>query len=134
MPEPLLSDGIGNFAMVPLDPDGPVVAALRERQLQPRDMAALWLLLVHLDWRSGRCWASSRDLAAAMGHRDPAHVVHSLARLKRLGLVAKGHDKRDPRRLYWCVNPWLVAATGGRHRRWLQQLQFEQAMDRLPRK
>lgn len=123
-----LSDGMGSaFAMLPLQPDGPLLVALRDGQLHPRDLAVLWCLLARLDWRSGRAWVSTTDLAAAMGHEKTNTVAASLARLRRLGLVAKGTDKRS-RRPFWCVNPLLVASTGGQHRRQRQQLQFVDAL------
>jgi hypothetical protein len=129
MTESQLSDGMATaFAMVPLDPDGPLLVALKEGQLHPRDLAVLWCLLARLDWRSGRAWVTTADLAAAMGHEKTNTVCAALARLKRLALVAKGIDKRDPRRRFWCVNP-LVAATGGPHRRKMQDLQFRLALE-----
>jgi hypothetical protein len=112
--------------MVPLEPDGPLLVALREGQLPPRDLAVLWCLLARLDWRSGRCWASTTDLATAMGHEKTNTVAASLARLRRLGLVAKGMDKRS-RRPFWCLNP-VLATTGGKHRRQRQHLQFADAL------
>lgn len=124
----LLSDGMGGaFAMVPLEPDGPLLAALRDGDLHPRDLAVLWVLLARLDWRSGRAWVSSQDLAAAIGHDRTNTVNGSLARLRHLGMVAKGQDKRS-RQLFWCVNPVVVAATGGQHRREMQRRQFMAAL------
>jgi len=129
MTENQLSEGMATaFAMVPLDPDGPLLVALKEGQLHPRDLAVLWVLVSRLDWRSGRAWVTTADLAAALGHAKRNTVAGSLARLKRLALVAKGIDRRDPRRRFWCVNPLLVAATGGPHRRRLQDLQFRDAL------
>jgi hypothetical protein len=130
MAEEQLSEGMGGaFAMVPLEPDGPLLVALRDGLLLPRDVALLWVLLARLDWRTGRAWVNSAELAAAMGHSRTETVVRSLARLRRAGMVAKGNDKRDPRRRFWCVNPWVVAATGGKHRRQLQCLQFSAALE-----
>jgi len=124
-----LSDGMGSpFALLPLEPDGPLLAALRDGLLHPRDLAVLWVLLARLDWRSGRAWVSSQDLAAAIGHDRTNTVNGSLARLRRLGMVAKGQDKRD-RRPFWCVNPVSVAATGGPQRRERQRWQFWEACE-----
>jgi hypothetical protein len=130
MAEEQLSEGMGAaFAMVPLEPSGPLLVALRDGHLMPRDVALLWVLVAHLDWRTGRAWVNSAELAAAMGHTRTETVVRSLARLRRAGMVAKGSDKRDPRRRFWCVCPWAVAATGGKHRRRLQWLQFSAALE-----
>ena len=124
-----ISDGMGNFAMLPLEPEGPLLVALREGQLHPRDLAILWCLVARLDWRSGRAYATTADLAAAIGHEQTNTVCGALARLRRLGLVAKAQETRDRRRIYWCVNPFLVAATGGKHRRQLQLRQFAAALE-----
>jgi hypothetical protein len=130
MTQTQLSDGLGTaFAMVPLEPEGPLLVALRDGHLLGRDLAVLWLLVAHLDWRSGRAWVSTAELAAAMGHSRPETVQQSLARLRREALVARGADKRDPRRLFWCVNPLVVAVTGGRHRRQRQIAQFTAALE-----
>jgi hypothetical protein len=129
MTQTQLSDGLGAFAMVPLEPDGPLLVALREGRLLGRDLAVLWLLINHLDWRTGRAWVSTAELAAAIGHTRPETVQQSLARLRREVLVARGADKREPCRVFWCVNPLLVAATGGKHRRAMQWQQFQRALE-----
>jgi hypothetical protein len=130
MTQSQLSDGMGAaFAMVPLEPEGPLLVALRDGRLLGRDLAVLWLLVARLDWRTGRAWVSAAELAAAMGHTRPETVQQSLARLRREGLLARGADKREPWRRFWCVNPLQVAATGGRHRRQRQLQQFRAALD-----
>ena len=58
-----LSDGLGAFAMVPLEPEGPLLVALRDGRLLGRDFAVLWLLVARLDWRTGRAWVSTAELA-----------------------------------------------------------------------
>jgi hypothetical protein len=121
-----LSDGIGAFAMVPL-PQGPLIEALRERRIKPADMALLWLLVSRLDWRTGRAWVRVADLATDLGHSRLSTAYQALARLRAEGLVARGADKRDPRRVFWCVNP-EVACCGGKHRRKLQWYQFVGAL------
>lgn len=124
MTEQLLSDGMGSaFAMVPLEPDGPLLVALRDGHLHPRDIAVLWALVARMDWRTGRVWTDTFQLAAALGHEQPNTVRGALRRLKKEGFVAKGVDRNRPSMKFWCVNPSVVAATGGkcrRHRQWLQ--------------
>ena len=127
MTEPL-SDGLGAFAMVPIEPEGPLLVALREGRLLGRDLAVLWLLVSRLDWRSGRAWVNATELAAALGHTRTETVLQSLARLRREGLVARGADKRDPRRRFWCISP-VVACTGGKHRREQLWQQFLAALE-----
>ena len=127
MREPL-SDGLGaSFAMLPLDERGPLLEALKEGRLLGRDVAALWVLIAHLDWRTGRSWITSAELAAAIGHTHPASVRKSLARLRREGLVARGADKRT-RRQFWCISP-AVACSGGKVRRQQQWQQFLRALE-----
>ena len=115
--------------MVPLEPEGPLLVALRDGRLLGRDFAVLWLLVARLDWRTGRAWVSTAELAAAIGNSCPGRVQESLARLRKETLVARGTDKRESKRVFWCVNPLLVAATGGKHRRQLRLQQFERALE-----
>ena len=116
--------------MVPLlGSDHPALVGLKEGRLHPRDLCVLWILLVHQDWRTGRIWLSLDDVADAMGHRTPGAVRHCIRRLKTEGLVARGFDKRDPRRRFWCLNP-LVCSSGGKHRQTMQALQFGEASER----
>jgi hypothetical protein len=128
MTQSQLSDGLGAFAMVPLEPEGPLLMALRDGRLLGRDIAVLWLLMARLDWRTGRAWVSTAELAAAMGNSCPGRVQESLARLRREALVARGSDKRQAKRVFWCVSP-AVAATGGPRRRALQWAQFLAALE-----
>lgn len=119
------------FSMLPLlGPDSPALVALRSDRLHPRDLALLWVLIQHVDWRTGRIWMNHEQLAAAMGHQATGTVVKCITRLKAEGLVARGRDKRDPRRWFWCLNPMTVASSGGKHRRTVQILQFEEAAER----
>jgi hypothetical protein len=124
-----LSDGMPSaFAMVPvIGAVDPVLEALREGRLLPRDVAVLWAVLQHIDWRSGRIWLSARQVGEALGH-PPGNdeAARSLNRLRKAGLLARGADKRDPSRVFWCVDP-SVASTGGKHRRLQQRLQFLEA-------
>ena len=119
------------FVMMPLQPDGPVLTALQEGHLHPRDLALLLVLIHNMDPLTGRVWMTGAELAAAMGHRTPCVVLRCIRRLKQQGLVAKGLDRRNPRRWFWCVNPEAVACSGGSLRRYQQIDQFAVATDRL---
>jgi len=128
MTQSQLSDGMGTaFAMVPIDPAGPLLVALRAGRLQGRDVAILWALVATVDWRSGRSWTSITEMAAATG-RSWHSAQQSLGRLRKEALLARGSDNRDPRRRYWCINP-VVAATGGPARRQQQWQQFQRALE-----
>jgi len=130
MAEPLLSEVMRHeaFAMVPLRPDGLFMEALGAGRLQPRDVVTLWAVLHHLHWRSGRCWASVEELAAATFCR-PQVLERSLARLLKEELVTRSHDIRHPALHFLCVNPIEVATTGGKYRRLLQRAQFERGLE-----
>ena len=128
MPE-ALSDGMppDGFAMLPIHgADAPLLTAIRERRLQPRDGTTVLALVQHLDWRSGRCYATPAELAEA-ARFDADQMRHSLRRLRLEGLVARGVDQKT-RRPFWCFHP-AVAATGGKHRRLQQRLQFTEALE-----
>ena len=119
------------FAMALLKPNGPLLTGLRRGFLYPRDAATLWAVLHHLDHRSGRCWASVEELAAASGCR-PQVLELSLSRLQREGLVARGRDVRNRRRQFFCLNPFEVAGCGGSYRRQRQVAQFGRALEEAP--
>lgn len=116
------------FAMCPLQPDGLLLSALGAGRLQPRDAVTLWAVLHHLDWRSGRCWASVEELAAATFCR-PQVLEQSLARLLREELVTRSYDATRLHLQFLCLNPIEVATTGGSYRRQLQRAQFERGLE-----
>jgi hypothetical protein len=117
------------FAMLPLAPGGPVLQALRAGSIEPEDLATLWALIAHLNWRSGRYWGDAAALATAMGQSTPEAVELALGRLRQAGLVACGRCRRRPaQRGYWCVLP-AICTTGGPYRRRRQWLAFHAATE-----
>ena len=87
-----LSDGMGGaFAMLPLEPDGPLLAALRDGELYSRDLAVLWALVARLDWHSGRAWVSRQDLAQAIGQPRAARAVGSAVAANAIGYLIPCH-------------------------------------------
>jgi hypothetical protein len=123
MAEPRLSDGAGaEFAMVRIGSGGLVLEALRNGAIEPSDVAILWTVVMNLNWRSGRCWASPAELAAALSINLEA-VEQALDRLLAAGLVVVGKRLSQSRRPYLAVHP-LVCTTGGPYRRRWQWLQF----------
>ena len=128
MAEPL-SDGMwpDGFAMLAIaGADAPLLTALRERRLQPRDGTTLLALVQHLEWRSGRVYATPAQLAAA-ARFEIGQMHHSLRRLRLQGFLAKGIDRKSGRP-FWCFSPALVA-TRGRRCRERQWAQFMEAME-----
>lgn len=123
MAEPALSSGMPSpFCTVLLmGADSPALEALRAGAIEAGDMALLWAVGQHLCWRSGRCKASTAELAKAMG-RTRGEVALALGRLVAAGLAIEGTDGRRKYH-YLALHPLLVT-TGGPHRRRLQWLAF----------
>lgn len=123
MAEPTLSAGMpASFAVVPLmGPDNLALVALRDGAIQPADLALLWTVAQHVNWRSGRSRASTAELAQAMA-ATRGHVEQSLGRLVAAGLVVEGTDRRR-RYEYLALHP-LLCTTGGPYRRRNQWRQF----------
>ncbi len=115
------------FAMLAIaGADAPLLAAIRERRLQPRDGTTVLALVQHLEWRSGRVYASPAELAAA-ARFEIGQMHHSLRRLRLEGFLARGIDQQSGRP-FWCFCPALVA-TRGRRWRERQWVQFTEALD-----
>ena len=115
------------FAMLAIaGADAPLLRSIRERRLQPRDGTTVLALVQHLEWRSGRVYATPAELAAA-ARFEIGQMHHSLRRLRLEGLVARGIDQKSGRP-FWCFCPALVA-TRGRRWRERQWIQFTEAME-----
>lgn len=123
MAEPSLSHRLPAFAMTLLaGRDSLALEALRDGAIKPGDMATLWAVMQTLNWRSGRCWASTAELAAATG-RTIKQVELSLGRLEKANLLIFGTHLVHPHSPYLAIHP-LLATTGGPYRRRWQWLQF----------
>ena len=123
MAEPTLSSGMPSpFATVLITgSDNLALVALRDGAIQASDIALLWTVKQHLCWRSGRCKASTADLARAMAStREQVH--QGLGRLVAAGLVVEGTDSR--RNFHFLALHPMLCTSGGAHRRRLQWLQF----------
>jgi len=123
MAEPSLSAGMpAPFATVLLmGPDNLALEALRAGAIENGDMALLSTIQQFLCWRSGRCKASTADLARAMAStREQVH--QGLGRLVAAGLAVEGTDSR--RGFHFLALHPLLCTTGGPHRRRLQWLAF----------
>ena len=122
MAEPALSEGLPAFAMVPIGPDGLVLEALRSGTIEHADVAVLWAVMAGLNWRSGRCWQTAPELAAALGCRLDV-VELAIGRLVAAGLLAIGRHRRRQHQPFICANP-AILTTGGPYRRRHQWVQF----------
>jgi hypothetical protein len=129
MASKLLSDRLGtDFAMVPVGVAGPALDAYRAGWLQARDFSVLWALLMNMNWRNGRTEMSASELAAFLGHDRINHVLHSVARLRKAGVIARGTAKTAGGRRFFCFHP-DVALSGGPYRRSLQIDAYFEAAD-----
>ena len=122
MAEPTLSAGMpADFATVLLTGRGNLaLEALRGGAIEPSDLAVLWALIQHLNWRNGRCRATTAQLVRAMASTRE-QVEQGLGRLVAAGLVIEGADRRSGD--YLAVHP-LICTTGGPYRRRQQWMQF----------
>ena len=124
MAEPLLSQGAASFAMVRIaGAECLLLEAMRGGVIEPRDLAAFWGVVMHLNWRSGRCWARPPELAAAVGF-DLQDLQQALERLIGADLLVEGVNYYDKNRQpYYALHP-LLCTTGGAYRRRSQWVQF----------
>lgn len=122
MAEPILSAGMpGDFCtMLLMGPGNLALEALRAGAIQAPDVGVLWTVAQHLNWRSGRCRATTAELARAMASTRE-QVEESLARLVAANLLIQGTDRRSGD--YLALHP-LLCTTGGPHKRRNQWLQF----------
>ena len=102
-----------------------VLTALRNRDIELKDMAVLMSLVFHCDWRSGRARITQKALAAVMGIQ-PAHCSAAIKRLQshKPPMVARVRDNRTGEQ-FFLINPDLVAVGGAQRRGYLQH-QFDE--------
>jgi hypothetical protein len=122
MAEPTLSAGMpADFATVLLTgSDNLALVALRAGAIENGDMALLSTIQQFLNWRNGRCRATTAQLARAMAYTRE-QVEQGLGRLVAASLVIEGTDRRSGD--YLAVHP-LLCTTGGPYRRRQQWMQF----------
>lgn len=102
------------------------VALLQERKLQPRDLAVLWAMTLHLNWRSGRMRVTASHLAKET-KMDVSVVVNSLKRLRDNLVISKVYEEATGES-YFLFNPWYVSA-GSSKRRGHAQQQFSESLE-----
>ena len=102
------------------------VALLQERKLQPRDLAVLWAMTLHLNWRSGRMRVTASHLAKET-KMDVSVVVNSLKRLRDNLVISKVYEETTGE-TYFLFNPWYVSA-GSSKRRGHAQQQFTESLE-----
>ena len=102
------------------------VALLQERKLQPRDLAVLWTMTLHLNWRSGRMRVTASNLAKET-KMYVSVVVNSLKRLRDNLVISKVYEESTGE-TYFLFNPWYVSA-GSSKRRGHAQQQFSESLE-----
>lgn len=119
--------GLEGFVMLFTDySKDTLLTALRNREVQLRDVAVLMALILHCDWRSGRVRVTQKALAAALGiHASDCSAAIRRLQAKRLRLVARVRDPHTGEQ-YFLINPDL-AAVGGAQRRGHLDKQFNDA-------
>ena len=65
-----------------------LLEGVKERRLQPRDMAVVMGLLAHANWKSGKISATAARLAEELGMVDK-HVISSISRLRKELVITK---------------------------------------------
>lgn len=91
------------------------VALLQERKLQPRDLAVLWAMTLHLNWRSGRMRVTASHLAKET-RMDVSVVTNSLKRLRENLVISKVYEKTTGES-YYLFNPWYISAGASKSKR-----------------
>lgn len=99
---------------------------LQERKLLPRDLAVLWVMTLHLNWRSGRMRVTASHLAKET-KMDVSVVVNCLKRLRDNLVISKVYEEATGE-TYFLFNPWYVSA-GSSKRRGHAQQQFQESLE-----
>lgn len=115
-----------DFVMVHRKGQEALVALLEQRCLLPRDLAVVWALLSHLNWRSGRMRVTATYLAQQTAMRLP-DVSNSLRRLRENRVISRVYDQAAGE-AYFLFNPWYISA-GSSKRRGHAQRQFEESLE-----
>lgn len=103
-----------DFVMVHRQGQEALLALLAQRKLLPRDLAVVFALLTHLNWRSGRMKVTATFLAEQTALRLP-DVTNSLKRLRENKVISKVYDQRTGE-AYHLFNPWYISAGSGKRR------------------
>lgn len=115
-----------DFVMVHRQGQEALLSLLEERKLLPRDLAVVWGLLPHLNWRSGRVRVTASFLAKRLGMRLP-DITNSLKRLRENLVISKVYDDLSGES-YFLFNPWYISAGSSKRRGHVQQ-QFKESLE-----
>ena len=93
---------------------------VKERRLQPRDMAVVMGLLAHASWRSGKIAVTAARLAEELGMVDK-HVISSISRLRKELVITKLLDEASGLPFY-LLNPMMFSVGSMQRRGFLWKL------------
>ena len=97
-----------------------MLAAVKNRRLQPRDVAVVLGMLAHCNWKSGRVTVNAVRLAEELGMVDK-HVISSISRLRKEMVVTKLLDERIGLP-YYLLNPMMFSVGTLQQKGYLWQL------------
>jgi DNA-binding transcriptional ArsR family regulator len=104
MKNEILPGGASPFVLIGFDAVRAMSEALARRDLQPADGAVLLALINRVNVRTGKAEVTSAELAEALSV-NPSFARNSLARLKKVGLVA---FMREGTTAFYAINPALM--------------------------
>lgn len=105
------NEGSEGFVMIyPKEISTSVIDALRDKLLQPRDLAVLMALMTEVDRSNGKVEITQRFLASRMGVKE-CDCSASFRRLRSQGLVTLMRDSRTGY-THYLINPRLLTVGG----------------------
>ena len=110
----------GKFVKAHLGELDQLLAAVKNRRLQPRDVAVVLGMLAHCNWKSGRVTVNAVRLAEELGMVDK-HVISSISRLRKEMVVTKLLDERSGLP-YYLLNPMMFSVGTLQQKGYLWQL------------
>jgi hypothetical protein len=100
-----------------------LLVAVKDRRLQPRDMAVVMGMLSHASWQSGKIAVNAARLAEELGMVDK-HVISSISRLRKELVITKLLDETSGLP-YYLLNPMMFSVGGLQRRGYLWKLFVE---------
>ena len=97
----------GRFVKTHLGELDQLLVAVKDRRLQPRDMAVVMGMLSHASWQSGKMRVNAVRLAEELGMVDK-HVISSISRLRKELVITKLLDEKSGLP-YYLLNPKMFS-------------------------
>jgi len=91
-----------------------LIAAIKAKKLQAKDLMVLLVYSYHADWRTGRCRLTVEGLAELLDQRKPT-LYPSVRRLRECNLLVPARDPRTKEK-YYIINPYFLKAGSGKAR------------------